>query len=730
MNGYFEIRNVSLPVSLEISVIGYKTTVMEIADESEITNLSLTLQKEVYLADELLVSATRVEESSPFTHTELDREEISEMNTGRDIPYVVNQSPSAVATSDAGAGIGYTAMRIRGIDQASINVTINGIALNDAESHGVYWVDIPDIASGVSDIQIQRGIGSSTNGAGAFGATVNILTDKLNVKPYAEIYGGIGSFNTGKAGVRFGSGLLGKTLSFDGRLGMIKSDGYVDRASSDLKSYYFAANHHSGKTTIRLIAFGGLEETYQAWYGIDSSMLHTNRTFNYAGAIYNADGSISYYEDQVDHYRQNHYQLHLARLLTEKLRFNAALHYTAGSGYYQSYHQADSLYYYGIPDITRNGQTIAAADIIDREWLENDYYGIIYNIHFELGRGNIDAGGSANRYDGGHFGEVIGAGMTLPADYYGSYYENRGIKDDINAYLKYSIRVEKFLLLAELQYRNIRYGVLGTDKWYGVLDFSDRLSFLNPRIGLSYAMTEKNDVYLSVSRGSKEPNRNDYLNGENFSAEAQHMLDIESGYRYRFSEHSLEANVYYMHYENQLILTGEINKVGEALRDNSGRSYRAGIELCAGIRFTNWMKWRPNLTMSDARNISFVNFDPSGEKTVSNTPVSYSPRLIANNEFSFQVFKVIYLNLYSYYVGDQHLDNSGNDRAVLPAYHFHDARVEFRKKFKRIKELRIFCNAFNLLDNKYESNGYMWSGTPYYFPQAGANFLAGFSIGF
>jgi len=728
-DGYFVLRNISNgPVIIVYAHLGFQDKVDSLDIQGSIGSLKINLDKDIFIADELVVTATRVEANAPVSHTNISKEKIEEMNIGRDVPYILNQSPSVVATSDAGAGIGYSGLRIRGIDQTNINVTINGIALNDPESHSVYWVDLPDFSSSLSDIQIQRGVGTSTNGAGAFGSTINMQTEKRRKDPYAEVHLGLGSFNSKRATFKFGTGIINKFWTIDGRMSKIASDGYVDRAHSNLTSYYLSGGFNNGNTSVKLIAFGGLENTYQAWNGIDRETMERDRTFNSSGAIYDDNWNvISFYENQVDNYNQDHLQLLLNQKLGKHFRLNLAGHYTYGRGYYESFRQdAEYLDFYLRPV---NGDS--TTDLIDRLWLDNKYYGLTYNLNYQSKLTTIDFGGAANKYDGDHFGEIIWMRQAGSSNIRDEYYRNRGIKDDFNLYFKISQKLtKKMTLYADMQYRMIMYAVNGTDRWVGPVKFDDKLNFFNPKLGLNYDLNKLNQIYYSVAMANREPNRNDYFYAPNNEANPEQLIDHEIGHRYRFSSNWIQTNLYYMYYLDQLVLSGAINDVGEPLRSNVGNSYRFGMEVSAQIFLFKNLKWMPNMTVSNNRNIDYKQIDENGEFTIENTPLAYSPNFIGNNALQYQFLKYMYVTLYSYYVGEQFLNNSGQAYAKIKAYSFHDIRIEFRKSYKSIKNLGLYVNINNVLDAKYESNGYLRGSTQYLFPQAGINYVAGLILKF
>ena len=731
VEGNFELRNINTsPIIVECSYIGYKIFRDTIQTSANLIELVVTLKEESFLADALVVTATRVEASAPVGHKNLSKEQIEEMNTGRDVPYVISQTPSVVSSSDAGAGVGYTALRIRGIDQASINVTINGIALNDPESQGVYWVNIPDFSSSLSDIQIQRGVGSSTNGPASFGASINMQTETVNLKPYAELGVSYGSFNTQKTTIKFGSGIFGKYWSVDGRLSSIHSDGYIDRASTDLISYYFSAGFNNAKTTVKLLSFGGKEETYQAWYGVNEATLKTDRTFNPSGAIYDADGNVvDFYENEVDHYDQDHLQLHLDHKISALWRMQASAHFTYGRGYFEQYKQGETLSYYNMPPLN-SGDTSSSSDLVVRPWLENRYAGITYNVEYRDDKWKFNFGGAANTYDGDHFGRVMWASIADGQDLNHEYYNNRGLKNEVNSYAKLRRTInKKFTIYADLQYRLVDYTIEGTDEYATTYDLKRSYQFINPKLGLTYQLSNAHQLYYMIGLSNREPTRNDLLFSNEYSATHEILLDNELGYRYEKRGNAFEAGLYYMMYKDQLVPTGAINNVGEAIRENVGESYRAGIEVSASVNFLNNLRWMPNVTLSQNQNVNYYADNESGSVETRNSAIAYAPSVIANNGIQFQPIPIVSFTLYSNYVGQQYLDNNQLDSRSLKAYHVHDFRIEVKQQLSWTRELKLYAMVFNILDQEYESFGYVY-GMPYFFPQAGRNFSIGFNAKF
>ncbi len=518
------------------------------------------------MSDEVIVQSTRVQEKSPSTYSTIENTEIVRQNTGQDLPFILQITPSVVTTSDAGAGVGYTGIRIRGTDITRINVTMNGVPVNDAESHDVFFVDLPDLASSVDNIQIQRGVGTSSNGAAAFGASINIQTTSLNPDPYAELNSAAGSFSTFKNTLRFGSGLVNGKWAFDGRLSAIQSDGYIDRGWSNLKSFYVSGGYFGEKTILKAIVTSGWEQTYQAWNGTPKDSLSTNRTYNPSGEMYDNDGNIiGYYDNETDNYRQDYYQLHFVQELNKNLNLSSALFYTKGKGYYESYKNKDSYSDYGFDDVIIGGDTITKTNLINQKWLDNDFYGLNLALNYTHNKINATIGGGWNQYQGDHYGYIIWAEHSSNSFIDKPWYENTGKKTDYNVYAKANYQLTKLLnLYADLQLRNIDYSIEGTHDDLRDLTQDHTFTFFNPKGGLFFTIDKRNSLYASVAIAHREPNRSAYRDadpGQTISAER--LIDFESGYKYQSKNISLEANYYYMKYRDQLVLTGKINNVGD-----------------------------------------------------------------------------------------------------------------------------------------------------------------------
>ncbi|HCI71499.1 MAG TPA: TonB-dependent receptor [Balneola sp.] len=721
--------------SIRISFTGFKSeTITVVRSQSE---LKILLLPDTYVSDEVLVEATRVDESIPVTFSNLDKEEIQKRNLGQDVPYLLNLTPSTVVTSDAGAGIGYTGIRIRGVDPSRINVTINGIPVNDAESHGVFWVDLPDIASSIENIQVQRGVGTSTNGAGAFGSSINLQTSSNSLDPYTEINTGIGSFNTRKANIQLGSGLMKNGWSFEGRLSKIMSDGYIDRAESDLNSFYLSGSKRGERSLLKADIFSGKEITYQSWYGVEESVLESgNRTFNEAGT----EKSGSPYQNQVDNYRQDYYQLHYSYRLQDNWSLNASLHYTKGEGYYEEYKADEDLSDYGISP--QNPGDPTESDLIRRRWLDNDFYGMVFSSKYTHSQNwNVTFGGGLNRYDGAHFGEVIWARFAGDSEFEERYYDNDAIKTDFNVYGKaqyfFNENLSSYL---DMQVRTINYEFDGVDiQNNNVVDVrgTDDIVFLNPKFGLSYLVNEGNRVFASFGVAGKEPTRSEYVESSTASRpDPERLYNIETGYRGDFGQFFVGAYGYAMLYEDQLVVTGQINDVGGVVRQNVPKSSRLGIELEGGVSITSNLSWAANATFSKNKIENYTEFiddyDNGGqiERNFSDTDIALSPSIIANSILGFSD-NGLTTELTTKYVSKQYLDNTQNDARSIDPYLVNDLRISYaftNLSFAKGITANLMIN--NLLDEKYETNGYtfgyVFGGEQrfnYYYPQAGRNFL-------
>lgn len=762
VDGEFYFRNIDGNIkNLIVSYIGYKSDTIQLNINKD-QSLTVYLERKDFKTEEVIVSATRAEAQNPSTKTNLSAEEIAENNMGADMPYLLQQTPSVVTTSDAGAGIGYTGIRIRGVDPSGINVTVNGIPINDSESHGVFWVNMPDLASSLSSLQIQRGVGTSTNGAGAFGASINMQTNGLTKKSFAEINNSFGSFNSRKHTVKVGSGLINNRYAVEARLSKINSDGYIDRASADLSSYFLSGTFYGKKTIIKALTFGGRERTYQSWFGTPEAKLTgdlasleetiSNEGFSdrIANNLRNSDRRYNHYlyENQVDDYGQDHFQLHFAHEFTDKVTANLAFHYTQGEGFFEEFKEGEDFADYNLQNvITANADTITSTDLIRRRWLDNDFYGLTYSIIYNPNNKlNLNLGGAANQYDGDHFGEVIWAqyaSNSFPGD---NYYFNFGKKTDVNVYLKADYQINKNLIaFADFQVRNINYETKGTDNDQRNIDIDEDYQFFNPKLGLNYKINENSSVSALAAIGNREPNRSDLIDQDTLANKAEQLQNLEIGYNNKGSKHLVSVNLYYMNYKDQLINTGKVNDVGSPVRENISESYRRGIEVSAAYAFSKKIELRVNATYSQNR---IIGFEESFEYTEANgnnvrtfrranTRIAFSPDIIANSELIIKPIKSFEIGLQSRYVGKQYLDNSERDFKSLDAYFVSDLRFEYKIPSKTIKDIRVMARINNVLSEEYSSNGYTYSYTyqriiteNFLFPQALRNYMIGLNLRF
>ena len=681
-----------------------------------------TIKTAQYKMDEVLVSAVRVTAQTPVTFSNVSKQELAPRNLGQDIPALLNFLPSVVTTSDAGNGIGYSGIRVRGADASRVNVTINGIPYNDAESQGTFWVNMPDFASSTENIQLQRGVGTSTNGAGAFGASLNLLTDVYANEANGEISNSFGSFRSRKHTVKFSTGLLKDKFELAGRLSNIASDGYIDRASSDLKSYFLQGTYVGKTTLVKALVFGGTEKTYQAWNGIDAETLKNDRQFNSAGQYTDANGNTRFYDNETDNYNQDHYQLHWNERLSNNWNTNIALHYTRGKGYYENYRSNEAVEGYGsvLPTVDIDG--VPSTDLITQKWLYNDFYGTTFSLNYNEEKLDVIVGGALNKYQGDHYGEVIWArniGDTQPGD---RYYEDYASKTDFNIFAKANYKVlDKLSLFGDLQMRRVNYKANGVQSD----PVDDTFNFFNPKAGLTYTVNANNNIYLSYARANKEPRRDDYENG---SPRPEQLNDFELGWRSKMGRSTLNVNAYYMRYKDQLVLTGELDQVGAPVYTNSGDSYRLGLEADATLYLSE--KWivRPNIALSDNKNVDFVN-----EMTLqtANTEIAFSPSVIGANQLIFMPAENVYIALLSKFVGKQFMNNIELPEAKLDSYFVNDLNVSYEVKNIPVFNSIVFNGLVNnIFDTKYVSNGAVYGTYPYYYPQAGINFLLGATIRF
>ena len=694
--------------------------------------------------EEVSVAGLRASEDQPVPFSEVTKEDLASRNLGQDLPILLNFLPAVVTTSDAGAGIGYTGIRVRGSDATRVNVTINGIPYNDAESQGTFWVNLPDFASSVESIQLQRGVGTSTNGSSAFGASLNILTNAATREAYAEITNAVGSFNTLRHTLKFSTGLLNDHIEISGRLASIASDGYIDRASSDLNSYFLQGIYQDDNTLLKALVFGGHEITYQSWFGVDPFTLENDRTYNFAGEIYNANGDLTgYYDNQVDNYRQDHYQFHWNQKYNQNWSSSLGLNYTYGRGFYEEYNNDASLANLRLNDVTLGGATQSTTDNITRKWLDNDFYVLTANAQYTTDDTNLVLGGLVSTYDGDHFGKLIWATFASNAQPNHEFYRNKGEKSEVTFFGKLTQKVaDKLSAYVDLQIRNVGYKANGTINELGTIDIDDSFNFFNPKLGVTYNANENTQWYLSYAKAQREPNRTDYENG---SPRPEVLNDFEAGIRKKGNRATWAANLYYMRYKDQLVLTGEIDEVGAPIRENVGDSYRLGLELEANLALSDQWLWQPNITLSENKNLDFRFQRDGALQNLGNTNIAYSPNLVVGSNLVFVPSTQFQVGVLSKYVGEQYLGNIDADLSKLPAYFINDLNVTYSiGPLKWVKNIDFSLLVNNIFNAQFESNGYFytyddtWSapnqvttieGVGYY-PQAGRNFLLGTTIRF
>ncbi len=739
---------------ISVTYIGYAAAKTNVYLKKD-TTIDFKLNESSIISEEVTVSGTRASATSPIAFTNLDRKDIQKNNLGQDLPYLLDQTPSVVTTSDAGTGIGYTYIHIRGSDATRINVTINGIPYNDSEEQGVYFVDIPDFGSSVDNIQVQRGLGTSTNGAGAFGASINIQTTKRIDTGYLEVANTIGSYGTIKNSVNLGTGLIDGKFSFDGRLSRIYSNGYIDRAFADLKSYFLTGAYYGKNTIVRFITFSGAEHTYQAWNGIPEDTLRAgNRTYNGLGLEPNG----TYYKNQTDNYTQDHYQLLIDQQLGDKLSFNGALHYTHGYGYYEEYKPAQSLSSYGITPVVIGNDTVNSTDLTRRLWLNNKFYGFTYNFKYQPRKDlGIILGGAVNEYQGAHYDNIewTQQSTNIPPDY--QYVRSIADKKEFNIFARADYHLRKFTLYGDVQYRHIFYAIRGEDDNLNDVSQQHLLDFFNPKAGITYNFDQRSKLYFSFGIGNHEPDRDDYVGSTPASRPLpENLKDFELGYRTGLGIFTGGVNAFYMLYHNQLVLTGALNDVGNQVRSNVPDSYREGLEFDGRLKFNEMLSWTFSATWSGNKvknfQADFTDYDNNTAVTnpSKTTDISFSPDLIGASEISFRPFRNSEVAFISKYVSRQYLDNTSNtnpngygpadpaSNRYLNSYFVNALRLNYNFRLKDVKNIGITLLVNNILGAKYESNGATYPDIEngkvvnynYYFPQAPANFLLSLNLKF
>ncbi len=712
---------------------------IEIGVSQEKVNDSISIET----LEEVLIKSVRVDADSPITHSNLSKQELEKRNLGQDIPYMLSNLPSVVTTSDAGAGVGYTYIRVRGSDASRVNVTLNGIPFNDAESQGTFFVNLPDFTSSIQSLQLQRGVGTSTNGSGAFGASLNMITDAISEEVFGEIANTFGSYNTRKHNVKFSTGLLSDRVELAGRLSTIKSDGYIDRASSDLKSYFLQAAYLTNSTLIKAISFGGREETYQAWNGIDAETLETDRTFNPSGMYVDADGNVQFYDKEVDDYAQDHYQLLWNQRFSSRWSTNVSLNYTCGRGYFEQYKEDEDFEDYGLEPIVIGDDTVNTTDLIRRRWLNNNFYAANANVNYKNDWIDMNVGAFYSYYGGDHFGEIIWAEYASESQIRDRYYSGNGDKNEFTLFGKTSYRVnDKWTVFADLQGRFVSYRTSGLTSDGVPLIVREKYNFFNPKAGATFQLNDSNQFYVSYGRANREPRRSDFEQGI-FTAEK--LDDYELGWRNNSRVAKINTNVFYMNYKDQLVLTGAIDDVGAPIRTTSGKSYRLGVELDAEVRISEQISLLPNIAISTNKNVYFVTSKDGALVNLGNTNTSFSPELIVGNRIAYHPIEDLQIEFLSKFVGEQYMGNIDSDGSKLDSYFVNDLNIVYTlDNILVVRSIVFSVLVNNIFNNKHVSNGYFYTydddfsvpgevttieGAGYY-PQAEINFLVGATVKF
>ncbi len=746
-SGLYEFKNLKKgEYVLQISFLGYESQ-EQIVNLDRDMELNFQLKPKAIMSDEVVVKATRAGDKAPVAQTTLDRNSIRKMNVTADIPYQLSLTPSVVATSENGTGMGYSSMRIRGTDMSRINFTVNGVPLNDAESQGVYFVNMPDFTASVNSIQIQRGVGTSSNGAASFGASINFQTLTLETKPYANISSSVGSFNTFKESVSAGTGLINDKFAFDVRASKLNSDGYIQRGFSDHGSVYFSGTYYGEKDMLKAVVMMGKERTGITWWGVPDFMLDSIRNFNPAGEYVDNNGDTQFYDGQTDNYWQNHYQLIYSREINKYMSANATLHATTGKGYYQQYKTGEDFTDYDLPADTLNG----SSDLIRQKWLDNIFYGATANLNYHKGNINATLGLAGNNYEGDHFGQIKWAQYNNNIQHDYEWYRNTGSKMDLSSFLKVKYAItEKLSAFADIQVRDIKYKMSGPDDDLVELSQNNHWTFFNPKAGINYQINQQQRVYVSYAIANREPARADLKealkNGGTVLPKHETLNDIELGYQINKKTYAIEVNAFYMLYDNQLVNTGELNSVGYAIMTNVKNSFRRGIELMGAWKPIDKFEWKANFTYSQNKIQDYVEYAWHDAdylaKKLGETNISYSPEIVAASQLRYEPFQNFGLGLITKYVGKQFIDNTSNIDRKLDAYLLNNLSLDYAYQFKKGPKLSFQFFVNNILDvdyisNAYGGNWYEGSGKAeqekswvYYYPQAGRNFMFKTSLTF
>ncbi len=748
-NGNFKFENIKKGnYTLEATYVGFKIYETTISINKNI-KIKVAMTMDSMMEDEIVVTASRVGEKTPLTYSEISSKELKKSNQGADLPFLLQNTPSVIVTSDAGAGVGYTSMRVRGSDLTRINVTLNGIPINDAESNLVYFVDLPDIASSVDNIQIQRGVGNSSNGAAAFGASINIKTDEQTTEPFARLSSSAGSFNTLKNTLNFSTGRNKNGFNVNGRISKINSDGYIDRAYSDLFSYQLSASWSDENDFLKFMIMNGKEQTYQAWNGCPKDSLENNPTFNPAGIMYDKNGNfIGYYENEIDKYNQTYYQLHYAHSFSQNITLTASAFLTTGKGYYENYKNDKKLSSYGLEPLIIGDSIIKRINLVQQKWLDNKFYGVNLTLNQKLGKFDINYGGSWNKYDGDHYGIVNWAEYAVPLNY--RWYENTGKKEYYNIYVSSNYELNKYLnLFAEIQYRHINYDLNGIHDDLNDITQNHIFNFWNPKGGIFYTINENNNAYFSAAYSNREPNRDIYTDADEIQRENvthEKLIDYELGYSYRNRKIALNTNLFYMDYKDQLVMTGEINNVGNSIMTNVDKSYRLGLEGSIAYQANRYFALDFNFALSQNKITDFIDYmelydeewNYLGQKitNLGTTDISFSPNMISGLNLKVSPIKYLDIVFQEKYVGRQYIDNTSTLSRSIDPYFVSNININYEWKQSWFKTLNFNLSVNNIFNNKYCSNAWVYradvSGSEYiedgYFPQAGINFMFGIIV--
>jgi len=688
--------------------------------------------------NEIVLSAVRVDEKSPIAYENLSKQQLAKRNLGQDIPLLMSNMTSVVTTTDAGNGIGYASFRVRGSDGTRVNVTLNGIPYNDGESQGSFWVNMPDFGSSVQNLQLQRGVGTSTNGSSAFGASLNLKTDDYAQEATGEIANSLGSYNTRKSTVKFSTGLINDKFEIAGRLSDIHSDGYIDRASSDLKSYFLQGVYVGQTSLIKALVFGGKQKTYQAWNGVEQADIDQyGRRYNPAGKYKDDEGNTQFYKNETDNYKQDHYQLHWSERWSDQWSSNVSLHYTKGYGYYENYKRNQKFKEYGFEPIFVDDVEVNRTDLIRRKGLDNHFYGMVFNVNYTADALHVIVGGGANKYEGDHFGSLLWIKQPVKFDFKQDYYRDHAVKTDVNFFAKATWKVaEKWSLFGDMQYRRVTYEANGLET--GLVD--EKFNFLNPKAGITFQVNDENQVYFSYARANKEPNRTDYKERKlNRTPKSEKLDDFELGWRHNKEGVTINVNAFYMKYKDQLVLTGQLNDVGASVRENIDNSYRFGIEIDANVKVLEKLYWNPSITVSSNKNKDLNYFWEGEMKCFGTKSIAFSPDFIASNALTYIPITGMSVSLLTKFVGEQYMSNIEAKNSKLDSYFVNDLSLNYEFPVKKwFKSIGVSVLANNIFDVKYVSNGYYWSdydgtnaidGAGYY-PQATFNILAGLTLKF